>query len=222
MSEADTRGQGGAPPSARRALPLLGPDAERAPRGGRAERADAAQNRRRILAAAADLIATRGVETLSMDEVARVAGVGVGTVYRRFRDRAGLLYAVLDDRERDFQTAFLQGPPPLGPGADPLDRVRAFLHALADRTEDQMDLLLMAESDSPDARFNDGSYELYRMHLETLIARIRPSADAAYVADALLAPLAANLFRHQRRTRGMSLERVKAGLDDLVAGLTAS
>jgi len=211
-----------APPSGRRELPqLVRSPARGAPAAGRSERADAAQNRRKILAAAADLIAARGVEALTMDEVARAAGVGVGTVYRRFGDRAGLLYAVLDDRERDFQAAFLHGPPPLGPGAEPLDRVRAFLRALADRTEEQLDLLLMAEADSPDARFADGSYEVYRRHLETLIARIRPSADAAYLADALLAPLAANLFRHQRRGRGMSLERVKAGLDDLVAGLAA-
>ncbi|MEO3830216.1 helix-turn-helix domain-containing protein [Actinomadura sp. B10D3] len=184
-----------------------------------AERADAALNRRRILRAAARLIEARGPEAVSMDEVAREAGVGVGTVYRRFGDRARLVYAVIDDRERDFQTAFLHGPPPLGPGAAPADRLRAFLHALADRTDAQADLLVMAESDPPDARFRDGSYALYHMHLAMLIGRIRPTADAAYLADALLAPLAANLFLYQRRTRGMPLDRVKAGLDALAAGL---
>ncbi|SFO55236.1 TetR/AcrR family transcriptional regulator [Actinomadura madurae] len=184
-----------------------------------AERADAALNRRRILRAAARLIEARGPEAVSMDEVAREAGVGVGTVYRRFGDRARLVYAVIDDRERDFQTAFLHGPPPLGPGAAPADRLRAFLHALADRTDAQADLLAMAESDPPDARFRDGSYALYHMHLAMLIGRIRPAADAAYLADALLAPLAANLFLYQRRTRGMPLDRVKAGLDALATGL---
>ncbi|TQM68740.1 TetR family transcriptional regulator [Actinomadura hallensis] len=184
-----------------------------------AERADAAHNRRRILRAAADLIADRGPEAVSMDEVARAAGVGVGTVYRRFGDRARLVFAVIDDREREFQAAFLQGPPPLGPGAAPRDRLRAFLHALADRTEEQADLLLMAESDPPEARFREGSYHLYHRHLVMLLGRIRPDADTAYLADALLAPLAANLFLHQRRTRGMSLDRIKAGLDALAEGL---
>ncbi|MFG2000410.1 TetR/AcrR family transcriptional regulator [Spirillospora sp. NPDC048911] len=197
----------------RRALPIAG--------GPPAERADAAQNRRKILAAAAEVIATRGVEALSMDEVARAAGVGVGTVYRRFHDRAGLVYAVIDDREREFQASFLTGSPPLGPGGgDPVERVRAFLHALADRTEEQSDLLLAAEMDSSYARFNDGSYGLYQMHLEMLIGEIRPDADAAYLADALLAPLAANLFRYQRHRRDLSLARIKAGLNDLIAGLT--
>jgi AcrR family transcriptional regulator len=184
-----------------------------------AERADAALNRRRILRAAARLIEARGPEAVSMDEVAREAGVGVGTVYRRFGDRARLVYAVVDDRERDFQAAFLHGPPPLGPGASPPERLRAFLHALADRTEAQAGLLVMAESGPPDARFRDGSYALYHMHLAMLVERIRPGADAAYLADALLAPLAANLFLYQRRTRGMPVDRVKAGLDALAGGL---
>ncbi|MFF5262877.1 TetR/AcrR family transcriptional regulator [Actinomadura viridis] len=201
----------------RRDLPVLG--------GPRAERADAAQNRRRILAAAAGLLASRGVEALSMDEVARAAGVGVGTVYRRFGDRAGLVYAVVDDREREFQERFLKGPPPLGPPSPgteevtPLDRARAFLHALADRTEAQSELLEAAEMDSPDARFRDGWYTLYQRHLTGLVTQIRPAADAAYLADALLAPFAANLFRYQRHARGMDLDRIKAGLDDLLEGL---
>lgn len=201
------------------ALPLIGRPAP--------ERADAARNRRKILAAAKEIIAVRGAEELSMDEVAQAAGVGVGTVYRRFRDRAGLLYAVIDDRERDFQAAFLQGPPPLGPEPDAAhrsadeayQRVRAFLHALADRTEEQAALLLMAEMDSADARFVDGAYGVYHTHLAMLIRRLRPRADAPYLADALLAPFAANLFGHQRRVHGMTVERIKAGLDDLLAGL---
>lgn len=195
-----------------RELPVLG----RPP----AERADAARNRRRILRAAAEVLAARGPDAVTMDEVAKAAGVGVGTVYRRFGDRARLVYAVIDDRERAFQAAFLHGPPPLGPGAPPRERLHAFLHALADRTEAQADLLLRAEADPPDARFRDGSYGLYHMHLGMLLARIRPGSDTAYLADALLAPFAATLFLYQRRTRGMPLDRVKAGLDALAAGLT--
>ncbi|MBC6462795.1 TetR/AcrR family transcriptional regulator [Actinomadura sp. HBU206391] len=196
-----------------RELPIVG--------GPPVERADAAQNRRKILKAAERIVATRGVESLSMDEAARAAGVGVGTVYRRFGDRAGLLFALIDDRERAFQRTFLHGDPPLGPGAEPLLRIRAFTHALADRTEAQTTLLVMAEMDSPDARFDDGAYAVYHVHLATLIAQARPEVDAHYLADALLAPFAANLFRFQRHERAMSLERIKAGLDDLINGLRA-
>jgi AcrR family transcriptional regulator len=60
-------------------------------------RADAERNRQRILAAAAELFTERGLEP-SLDDVARHAGVGVGTVYRRFPDKASLADALFDER----------------------------------------------------------------------------------------------------------------------------
>lgn len=56
-------------------------------------RADAERNRRRVLAAAADLFAERGLD-VSLDEIAAAAGVGVGTVYRRFPDKDALIDAL--------------------------------------------------------------------------------------------------------------------------------
>src|SRR3954467_11600493 len=87
------------------------------------ERADAARNRRRILAAAGRLIEERGVEHVSMDAIAAHAGVGKGTLFRRFGDRSGLVMALLDERTREFQDALIRGAPPLGPGAAPAERI---------------------------------------------------------------------------------------------------
>jgi AcrR family transcriptional regulator len=198
----------------RRTLPIVGLPP--------VERADAARNRRVIFAAAEKIITERGIEDLSMDEVAAAAGVGVGTVYRRFRDRGGLAYALLDERERELQAAFLSGPPPLGPGAAPLERIRAFLHAFVDRLEVQAALLVIAETSTPTARYHSGAYAAHHVHLATLVTEARPEADAHYLADALLAPLAAGLFIHQRQNHAMDIERIKAGLDDLLAGLPMS
>ncbi len=178
------------------------------------ERADAARNRAKILAAAADIVATRGIEGLGMAEVAAASGVGVGTLYRRFGDRSGLAHALIDESEREFQQAFISGPPPLGPGAAAPERIRAFLHALTDRTLGQLDLLLMAETAGPLARF-DGAYELYHRHLAVLLGQTGIKLDAAFTADALLGPLAANLVTHRRSTAGV----IKAGLDVLLVGL---
>jgi hypothetical protein len=83
------------------------------------ERSDAARNRRALLDAAAELIAESGPATLTMEGVARRAGVGKGTVFRRFGSRAGLMLALLDHSEHQLQAAFIAGPPPLGPRADP-------------------------------------------------------------------------------------------------------
>jgi AcrR family transcriptional regulator len=60
-------------------------------------RRDAEQNRQRILAAAAEVFTERGLEA-TLDDVARHAGVGVGTVYRRFPDKASLADALFNER----------------------------------------------------------------------------------------------------------------------------
>jgi AcrR family transcriptional regulator len=60
-------------------------------------RADAERNRRKLLDAAAELFARKGL-SVGLDEIARHAGVGVGTAYRRFPDKAQLIEALFDDR----------------------------------------------------------------------------------------------------------------------------
>lgn len=181
-----------------------------------AERSDAARNRRKILDATAHIVAHQGIDALSIHEVAQLANLGVGTVYRRFGDRAGLIFALLDEREQEFQHSFLAGPPPLGPGAEPKERIRAFLHALADRVYSQRDLLLQAEISSPMARFRSGPYTVYHSHLVALIDHALPDADGVCLADSLLAPLAARVLTFQIDERGLTLHRIKAGLDALL------
>ncbi|MGH3887040.1 MAG: TetR/AcrR family transcriptional regulator [Pseudonocardiaceae bacterium] len=149
----------------------------------------------------------------------RQAGVGVGTVYRCFGDRAGLAYELLDDDEQQFQAAFLFGPPPLGPGASPIARIRAFLHAYVDRLDTHASLLALAEAHSPTARYGSGAYRTHRTHLVTLLAGADPNAETVYLAEALLAVIGAGLYLHQRQDLQFSPHRIKTGLDQLLAGL---
>lgn len=65
--------------------------------GARPLRRDAERNRQRILAAAAEVFNERGLD-VSLDEIARHAGVGVGTVYRRFSTKEELVEALFMDR----------------------------------------------------------------------------------------------------------------------------
>jgi AcrR family transcriptional regulator len=76
-----------------------GPDVEaRAPdTGERPLRRDAERNRQRILVAASQVFTERGLDA-TLDEVARAAGVGVGTVYRRFPDKEALVAELFRDR----------------------------------------------------------------------------------------------------------------------------
>src|SRR6478609_10263572 len=65
-------------------------------------RADAERNRRRILEAAAVVFAERGLD-VSLDDIAAAAGVGVGTVYRRFPEKDALIDALFEDKIREVQ-----------------------------------------------------------------------------------------------------------------------
>jgi AcrR family transcriptional regulator len=184
----------------------------------RPERADARRNRLRVLEAAERLFTERGVKNVSLDAIAAEAGVGKGTVFRRFGDRAGLAVALLDEREQELQAKIISGPPPLGPGAPPVVRVMAFLDAYLDLLDRHVALFMDSENASDGARYRIGSYHLWHRHLSHLIEAARPELDADYTAHVVLAPLAADLH-HALREQGYDLTRMKTGLRAVATSL---
>src|SRR5690349_12891618 len=158
-------------------LPILGAPVR--------ERADAARNRLRVLTAAETLFAERGVDAVTMDDIAAAAGVGKGTLYRRFGDKGGLAMALLDERERQLQHRILTGPPPLGPGAPPADRLGAFVEAYLGLLTHQLDLVLLSETATTGARFRTGAHTLWRRHCRHLL-ETGHAPDAEIAADVLL------------------------------------
>jgi AcrR family transcriptional regulator len=193
-------------------LPLPLADPGQAPH----ERADAARNRRRILEAAAELVAERGIERVSMDDVARAACVGTGTLYRRFGDRAGLALALLDDHTRAFQDGLIAGPPPLGPGAPAVERLHAFGDGYLDLLELHADILAVAV---PTTRGPQGPDQLNATHLVILLREAAPHLDAEFTARALLAALHPSQHLYARRGLDWPLERLRAGWHALVDAL---
>ncbi|WP_206306282.1 TetR/AcrR family transcriptional regulator [Streptomyces humi] len=182
-------------------------------------RADAARNRARLLEAAARLIAEHGVVGVTMEAVAAAAEVGKGTVFRRFGDRTGLLMALLDHSSRQLQADFLGGPPPLGPGAPPVERLRAFGIAVLYRTAEQLDLRLAAEPE-PARRYSHPSLGALRTHVTMLLRQIQPDADCELLAHTLLAYLDPAKIHYLTGQCGMPMERLEAGWTDLVARVT--
>lgn len=175
------------------------------------ERADARRNRERILCAVARLVDEHGIDGVSMDDVAAAAGVGKGTLYRRFGDRWTLLRALIEEPERDFQDAVIRGVPPLGPGAAPEERLLAFgaaLLALLDRHA----RFILAGDKVISGRYRHPVYAFYRMHVALLLRQILGEGTRTeYLVDALLAPLAPEPFIYQREVLGMSLEEMTEG-----------
>lgn len=175
-------------------------------------RADARRNRRRILDAAAQLLAAEGVAGLTMDELASRAQVGKGTLYRNFTDKAGIASALLDDRVRDMHARMLQGPPPLGPGAPGPERLAAFTEAYMRHISGNLDLVLLTEESSPRGRFDRAGYPFWRRHVEILVAEVR--ADGARMrAEAIMSILSAaqleQWLRIERHELGELIPRVQ-------------
>ncbi|MGB2722210.1 TetR/AcrR family transcriptional regulator [Rhodococcus sp. SBT000017] len=187
--------------------------------GEESERCDAARNRRLLLDAATDLVATVGADAITMDAVATKAGVGKGTVFRRFGNRAGLMRALLDHTEKKLQHSFMFGDPPLGPGADPIDRLVAFGRARLEFVNVQGEVLRAAES-ADDARYSAPAHMVNFTHVLSLLRAAEVDGDLELLAYWLLTPLEATLVLHQYRDLGMPMDRLADGWEDLVRRAT--
>jgi polyketide synthase 12 len=155
----------------------------------RVERADAVRNRLHLLATAREMLAEQGTDKLTMDGLAERAGLGKGTVFRRFGTRAGIFEALMEDEEQAFQKQVLSGPPPLGPGAEPLDRLIAYGRArIAFMIEHRE--ITRAGLDGRQSVPIGSKTTLSRMHIRMLLGQIHlGAADLDVLAVQLSAAL---------------------------------
>lgn len=193
--------------------------------GPRHERSDAAANRSLILRTAEKLFAERGVANVSMADIAATAGVGKGTLYRRFGSKGELCLSLMDSQMKQFQNENLARFRQLTElGVPYLEQLATFLEALVEFTEFHSPLLAEVQHDGiaqGDVRLNLPHFWQYT----TVRALLRSAArngevaarlDLDYLGEALLAPLHVDTFGFQRRVRGYSTERIGAGLRTLV------
>ena len=177
------------------------------------ERADAARNREALLAATQRLVDLCGVRSVSMEAVAHEAGVGKGTVFRRFHSREGLMAAVLNRSETEWQASVISGPPPLGPGAPPMERLLAFGHSRLRLNLTHAELIHAA------GRAGARSYQAVSfaaMHVRHLLHALEVRGDVPLLATALLAPLEEVILVQQTQQDHLPVDRIEAAWDDLV------
>jgi AcrR family transcriptional regulator len=195
----------------------------------RSERRDAAANRARILETAEKLFARHGVAAVSMADIAQAADVGKGTLYRRFANKGELCLALLDSQMMEFQNNMLARMQQMAAEGIPrLEQLEQFLDALVYFTDIHIPLLSEVEREGL-LQDVGGSLQFphfwQHMTVSGLLkaaaanGELVPELDTDYLADAILSPLKADIFRFQRVVRGFSLERISAGLRLLVAGL---
>jgi AcrR family transcriptional regulator len=175
------------------------------------QRADARRNRERVLGAAAELLEADPRGT-TMEDIARTAGVGKGTLYRCFRDKSAVAAALLDEHERRLQERLLHDPPPLGPGAPPRERLAAFYAAFVDFLE--VAGHLSGAIESTEQRLRTGAHQAWRLHVTTLVGD-------RVLAEQLLAPLAPDLYAFQRKELGYAPGEIARALAE-IAGVAAA
>ncbi|WP_279105450.1 TetR/AcrR family transcriptional regulator [Gordonia paraffinivorans] len=182
------------------------------------ERADAARNRRLLLAAAKNLIDHHGASAVTMEAVAREAGVGKGTVFRRFGNRTGLMLALLDHSESEMQQAYLSGPEPLGPGAPPLERLLAYGRARLKLTCDHLDILLEAGGTAEDFLTHPAG-RASTQHVRILLRQLGFDDDVEFMALTVQAPMSAGSVRYLMQEVGFDLETITAQWQRMVTDL---
>jgi AcrR family transcriptional regulator len=140
------------------------------------ERADATRNRAVLVTTARDMLAEVGIDKITMDALAERSGLGKGTVFRRFGTRSGIFLALLDESERAFQDRVLSGPPPLGPGAEPLDRLAAFGRARLRFLLENREIARAALDSRTPVPFGPPA-TMAQMHIRMLLRQMSINAD---------------------------------------------
>ncbi|APU17427.1 MULTISPECIES: TetR/AcrR family transcriptional regulator [Actinoalloteichus] len=190
------------------------------------ERADAARNRQAILDAAATLLETSADPlSITMNDIAAEAGVGKGTLFRRFGDRGGLLTAVFEARIAALTSAIQEGPPPLGPGTPAPERIIAVLDALVEFKLNNRQITLAMEHLEPGSAgsgcFDTPNYRIAHALFTELLVDIVGADQADWIAFALLSYTRIDVLDHLVSSKGWTGTRIRRQIGDLAGRLIA-
>ncbi len=186
----------------------------------RPSRADAVKNRQTLLEAAARLFAERGVEAVTMSEIAQAAHVGKGTLYRHFANKTALCHALLDHEQRELQQrtfARLNDRT-----ASPRETLEWFLAEVAAFVWHNLPLLYVIGDARAPLPLDNPAHRWWRQTIRALLSRCGASGDIEYWTETLYVMVDVAALRCQRDTRGFDLDRVTRGLLALLDRILAA
>lgn len=182
-------------------------------------RADAVKNRALLLETAQRLFSEQGVEVVSMSAIAEAAGVGKGTLYRHFDNKAELVHVLLDQDMHDLQTRTLRR---LNQNADPLESLRWFLEQVVRFVDHNRELLCVASQEGIESTLSFPAHLWWRQTIRGLLLRLEPAPkiDIDYATDLLYVMLDIRTVYFQKSHLGYDTERILDGLNATVSLLT--
>ncbi|GHB83810.1 TetR family transcriptional regulator [Streptomyces cirratus] len=177
----------------------------------RTERADAVRNREAVLTAADVLFAaSSSPQSVSMDDIATAAGVGKGTLFRRFGDRAGLIGAVIAARLEPLQRAAQRAQE--AATSSPRQRVLDLLDAALRFKIENRNLMSAGEEAGLSSPYQAGHYGWWHETLRAALEQVPGVQAPDFTAHALLAAIRADLIAHLIDHQQMTPEALRAAL----------
>ncbi len=187
------------------------------------ERADAAKNRQLILRTVRRLLSERAFEDIKMQDVAKAAGVGQGTLYRRFANKGELSEALFAEDMAVFREAVEAYLARHARDIPALARLEWLVASKIHFIDTHLALFLASHESSGADRFECFKKDHHLWMLERVGQLLREAqvrgetdlTDIAFATDALLAAFSPPLLAYQRRELGFSVERVVGGVTEL-------
>jgi AcrR family transcriptional regulator len=179
------------------------------PDDNRPSRADAVKNRQLLLEISQQLFDEQGVEAVTMSAIAKSAGVGKGTLYRHFRDKAEICHALLDQEMRDLQEHTFRR---LRAGDDPLTQLQWFMEQALRFVDRNSTILCEASHHTTVSLLQHPAHLWWRQTIIGLLGRMNVSGDVDYIADILYVMLDVQTIRFQRNILNYEISRIIDGM----------
>ena len=180
-------------------------------------RADAVQNRALLLETAQRLFNERGVEAVSMSQIAREAAVGKGTLYRHFNDKVDLCQALLDESQRDLQERTFAT---LRSGTDPYEKLVWFLEQVIHYVTANIALLFASNGSLAASHLIHPAHIWWRETIRGLLSQMKVEGNVSYLTDVIYVMLDVVTIRFQTESLGYTTEQVIGGLVETLDRLT--
>ncbi len=186
----------------------------------RRERKDAVEHRRLILQTAQALFKEHGVHPVSMHQIAKTAGIGQATLYRRYAHKGDLCFDILQDYGHQMMNQLISylHEHKHAPAAE---RLGGILERWIDAIEEKLDLLIAMEikmncEDNRGNFFHSPMYRFFRDNISQLLVEIVDAEpqipiDPDLTAHAIICSLSPVGYFHIKQEKGYTKDQMKLG-----------
>lgn len=179
------------------------------------QRIDAINNKTLIINVAKALFLEEGVESVSMQKIAREANVGQGTLYRHFKNKSALCLELIDSDVEDF---FLKVNEYIEKSNEesPVLRGKQLITYIIELKENNLEMLTVIENAGEKGKsfLQTPFYQRLQEIFTSLFAEMPSIKDPSFHADLLLNSFSSDIYNYQRFEKGITKEAFCSKLVD--------